>query len=298
MFIYKQYNEEQLNNQYNIRLHVPDFATYIERWEKLSCETREKYPFIKDVFYGDNERECFDVFPSAKSNSKTLVYIHGGYWHLFDKTKFHFIADAFYADDVTTVIINYPLAPAATIDEIVASCRKAILWLHDNLLQFNGDPQQVYIMGNSAGAHLAAMIVEKKWMEKNTASFIKGVCLLSGIFNLLPIQLLQLNSILNMSSEIARRNSPVELSPANTFELLISAGGDETNEFKCQSRQLYDNWKDKNTATRFLELPGINHYSMLEPLLNKASALHIAMRKMMNLCFIAVLARGIVYCFV
>ena len=283
MLIYKQYNEEQLNNQYNLRLHVPDFATYFERWEKLSKETREKYLIIKDIHYGDHERECLDVFPSAKPNSKTLVYIHGGYWHLFDKSKFHFIADAFHADDVTTVLINYPLAPAATMDEMVASCRKALLWLHKNLQQFNGDPQQVYIMGNSAGAHLAAMLVEKEWMQKNAADFIKGVCLLSGIFNLLPVQLLQLNSILNMSRETAMRNSPVELIPAEHCPLLICVGGDETDEFKCQSKQLYDKWKNKNTAIKFLELPGINHYSILESLLNKTSTLYIAMHKMMNI---------------
>ena len=99
MLIYKQYNEEQLNNQYNIRLHVPEFAVYFEHWEKLSKATREKYSFVKDIRYGDHERECLDVFPSAKPNSKTLVYIHGGYWHLFDKSKFHFIADAFHDDD-------------------------------------------------------------------------------------------------------------------------------------------------------------------------------------------------------
>src|SRR3954463_1754977 len=103
MFIYKQYNEEELNNQYNLRKHVPDFATYFEQWEKLSNETRTKYTIIKDVHYGDNERERLDVFPSSRPNSKTLVFIHGGYWHLFDKSKFHFIADAFYADDITTV---------------------------------------------------------------------------------------------------------------------------------------------------------------------------------------------------
>ena len=282
MFTYKQYNKEQLNNQYNIRLHVPDFATYFERWEQLSSETRKKYPIIKNIFYGDNERECFDVFPSAKPNSKTLIYIHGGYWHLFDKTKFHFIAEAFYADDVTTVLINYPLAPAATMDEMVASSRKAVLWLHENVQQFNGDPQQVYMMGNSAGAHLAAMIIEKQWMDKNAAGFIKGVCLLSGIFNLLPIQLLQLNTLLNMGREMAMRNSPVELIPAEDCKMLVCVGENETAEFKCQSRELYDNWKDKNTTIQFLDLPVINHYSMLESLLDKASVLHKAMRKMMN----------------
>ncbi len=283
MLIYKQYNEEQLNNQYNIRLHVPDFAAYFERWEKLSKETREKYPFMKDIHYGDHERECLDVFRSPKPNSKTLVYIHGGYWHLFDKTKFHFIAEAFYADDVTTVLINYPLAPTATMDEIAASCRKAVLWLHKNLPQFNGDPKQVYIMGNSAGAHLAAMLIEKEWMQQNAAGFIKGVCLLSGIFNLLPVQLLQLNKILNMSIEMAMRNSPVELIPAEDCALLICVGADETNEFRNQSRQLYDNWKDEVTAIQFLELHGINHYSILEVLLDKTSVLHIAVREMMSI---------------
>lgn len=283
MLIYKNYTPDQLNNQYNIRLHVPDFATYFERWEKLSKETREKYFVINDIHYGDNERECLDVFHSAKPNSKTLVYIHGGYWHLFDKTKFHFIAQSFYTYDVTTVLINYPLAPAATIDDIVASCRKALLWLHKNLPQFNGDPQQLYIMGNSAGAHLAAMLLEKEWQQKNVAGFIKKVCLLSGVFNLLPVQLLPLNSILNLSIEMAMRNSPVELIPAEDSALLIAVGGDETTEFKCQSRQLFNNWSDKNTDIKFLKLPGINHYSILETLLDKTSALHIAVREMMNI---------------
>jgi len=282
MLIYKQYNEEQLNNQYNIRLHVPEFAVYFERWEKLSRETREKYLFVKDIRYGDHGRECLDVFPSAKPNSKTLVYIHGGYWHLFDKSKFHFIAGAFHADDVTTVLINYPLAPAATMDEMVASCRKAVLWLHKNLQQFNGDPKQLYIVGNSAGAHLAAMLLEKGWMQQNAAGFIKGVCLLSGIFNLLPVQLLQLNAILNMSNETAMRNSPVELIPALHCPLLVCVGEDETDEFKCQSSELYETWKNKNAAIRFLELPRINHYSMLELLLNKTAALHVAVHEMMS----------------
>ena len=282
MLIYKQYNEEQLNNQYNIRLHVPEFADYFERWEQLSKEAREKYQLVKDIRYGDHGRECLDVFPSAKPNSKTLVYIHGGYWHLFDKSKFHFIAGAFHDDDITTVLINYPLAPAATIGEMVASCRKAILWLHKNVQQFNGDPQQLYIMGNSAGAHLAAMLLEQEWMQKNAALFIKGVCLLSGIFNLVPIQLLQLNSILNISNEIAMHNSPVALIPAANCPVLVCVGGDETDEFKCQSKALYDAWKDKNVAIKFLELPGINHYSMLELLLHKTASLPIAVCKMMD----------------
>jgi acetyl esterase/lipase len=67
-------------------------------------------------------------------DSKVLVFIHGGYWQLFDKTRFHFIAAAFLPHHITTVVINYPLTPAAAMDEIVASCRKAVQWLQQNPL--------------------------------------------------------------------------------------------------------------------------------------------------------------------
>ncbi|HRI19671.1 MAG TPA: alpha/beta hydrolase, partial [Panacibacter sp.] len=164
MMIYKQYNQQQLNDQYNNRLHVPDHAIYIERWDKLSKETREKYTLIKDIAYGEKPGEQLDVFPSAKTNSKTLVYIHGGYWQFFDKENFHFIANGFCDYNVTTVVINYPLAPAASLDRIVASCRKALLWLHQNISQFNGDPGKIFIAGHSAGGQLASMLLEKKWV--------------------------------------------------------------------------------------------------------------------------------------
>ena len=43
MFIYKNYDQEGLDRQYNNRLNVPDFATYLVRWEMLSRETENMY---------------------------------------------------------------------------------------------------------------------------------------------------------------------------------------------------------------------------------------------------------------
>jgi arylformamidase len=283
MAIYKHYNQEQLNRQYNNRLHVPDFETYFQRWEKLSRETVEKYPVIRDISYGDLSRECLDVFPSATGNSKTFVFIHGGYWQKFDKTNFHFIAKAFHSYGITTVLINYPLAPYATMDEIVASSRKAILWLQQNLAELNGDPHQMYIAGHSAGGHLAAMLMEKEWAQNNTVDFIRGVCTLSGIFNLEPIQLSNLNAVINMTEGTALRNSAVQLIPLDSCPLLLCVGTDETKEFKSQSRELYNKWKNKNSYTRLLQIPGINHYSIAETLLHQGSSVHLAMCKLMGI---------------
>ena len=73
MQIYKQYNQQQLNLQYNTRLGVPDFETYLEKWETLSRLAENELHFIKDIPYGNLLRECLDVFPSGVTGSKTLL---------------------------------------------------------------------------------------------------------------------------------------------------------------------------------------------------------------------------------
>jgi arylformamidase len=280
MIIYKQYNQEQLDNQYNNRLHVPDFATYLERWDKLSEATRAKHAYIKDLQYGDHPRECLDIFPSGKPNAKVMVFIHGGYWQLFDKTKFHFIAEAFMSHHITTVLINYPLAPVATMNEIVASCHKAMLWLQQNIAAFNADPKGVYIAGHSAGAHLAAMLMSKQWADE-MQHFIKGVCLLSGLFNLTPIQLSDRNEALHMDKEMAIKNSPVEFLPEQICPLLIAVGATETEEFKDQSKELYNTCKNKAVSIELIELQGLNHFSILDALVDENALLQKAIIKLM-----------------
>src|SRR3954469_5534839 len=155
MLIYKNYDQETLDRQYNNRLNVPGFAAYLDRWELLSRETEKMLNWFKDLCYGQFPLERLDIYPSSFPNATTLLFIHGGYWHLFDKDSFQFIAKAFQPYGITTVLINYPLAPANTLDQIVLSCRKAVAWLHQNLSAFNGNPDAIFVAGHSAGGHLA-----------------------------------------------------------------------------------------------------------------------------------------------
>ena len=64
MFVYKQYDQVSLDTQYNNRLHVPDYADYLNRWELLSRDTEQKLPVIKDIPYGNLQRERLDIYPS------------------------------------------------------------------------------------------------------------------------------------------------------------------------------------------------------------------------------------------
>ena len=278
MNVYKHYNQEQLNDQYNTRLQVPEFAGYFDRWEKLSRQTAEQNTILKDIPFGAHPEELLDIFPSKIHHSKTLVFIHGGYWHLLDKTMFHFLAAHFLKYNVTTVLINYPLAPQASIAEIVASCRKALRWLHDNIIRYNGDPTELYLLGHSAGGHLASML-----MVEEEAKFVRAMISLSGLFRLEPLMLSYLNDSIGMDRENAIKNSPVFLNPANDCPLLLVTGTDESDEFKDQSEELYQSWKSKYNNIELLKVPQKNHYSILDAVVEKDSMLCAAITRLMDI---------------
>ncbi len=283
MPVYKQFDQAALNSQYNLRAHVPDFAFYLDRCDSLSRQTEKELYSFKDISYGSLPREKLDIYPSETPSSKTLVFIHGGYWQRFGKANFQFIAKAFQEHHITTVLIEYPLAPEFSMDQMVASCRQAMDWLYSNLPEYNGDPGQIHLSGHSAGAHLAAMLLTTEGKPFNlNAHLIKGACLISGIFNLLPIQLSDINNILHLNKEEALRNSPVQMEPATICPISIIVGNDETGEFLDQSRELFDCWKEKVPA-KIIVPEGLNHYSILETMLNPESQLHQAMLRLMNM---------------
>jgi arylformamidase len=278
MTVYKHYNQEQLNNQYNNRLHVPCYTDYFERWERLSKQTEKENTIIKNIFFGDHPEECLDIFPVENSPAKTIVFIHGGYWHLLDKKMFYFLAPTFLQHNITTVFINYPLAPAASMDMIVSSCSKAILWLHDNIMRFNGNPSAMYVLGHSAGGHLASML-----MVDDDTNFLKGVISLSGLFRLEPIVLSYINDTLHMDIDMAKRNSPLNLEPVNARPLLLATGENETDEFKAQSMELYNSWRNQQGSVKLLKVPGKNHYSILDAVTEKGSLLQSAIFHLMGI---------------
>ena len=284
MAIHASYDPAWLDQQYNTRLQVPHFQDYLDRWEQRSREIEKALPVIRDLRYGDGSRETLDIYPAEKPGAKTLVFLHGGWWHLLDKSRFHFLAEGFRRHGITTVFLNYPLAPAASIDGIVAACRKAIPWLYHHVSGYKGDPDGFYLAGHSAGGHLAAMLVATDWEKFSPgvpADVLKGACMISGLFDLEPIRFSYLNTVLGMDEEMAVRNSPARLQPLGTCPLIVAVGGAETAAFREQSEGVYTSWK-KQSNIRFLSLPGLNHYDVVEAMVEPGGALHEALNLLME----------------
>ncbi|MEM9017095.1 MAG: carboxylesterase family protein [Verrucomicrobiota bacterium] len=110
----------------------------------------------------------FYVPNDDKTDRPVMIMIHGGGWRGGDKgspamagaKRNHFVENGY-----IYCSINYRLSPRDNGEDGVAhpthveDCAKAIAWIHDHIAEHGGDPENMHLMGHSAGGHLAALVV-------------------------------------------------------------------------------------------------------------------------------------------
>ncbi|MDX1401520.1 MAG: alpha/beta hydrolase, partial [Kiloniellales bacterium] len=159
--VFLHYDQAELDRQLNLRARWPDHGDYFSRWERNSKRAYGELPCKRDLAYGPEPSQVLDLFlPShlAGSAAPLLFFVHGGYWQALDKSDFAFIAPAFLAKGIAFASVNYTLAPAARVKDIVLEVRRAWEWIGDHTQELGIDPARIVVCGHSAGGHLAAMI--------------------------------------------------------------------------------------------------------------------------------------------
>lgn len=125
-----------------------------------------------------NERQALDVYAPAEGKDHPVVlWIHGGGWRAGNKTAVQKKPEAFVEKGFVFVSTNYRFVPNVTVQEMTGDIAKAIRWTHDHAKEYGGDPDTIFVMGHSAGAHLAALVcTDERYLKAEglPLSVIKG----------------------------------------------------------------------------------------------------------------------------
>ena len=275
-----------LESQYNNRALVPDHAQYFERWAAASKAARSKLDGLIDVPYGHEDGETLDIFPARSTAgdplAPVLVFIHGGYWRSLDKSDHSFLAPTFVKKGACVVVPNYALCPAVTIPDITMQMVKALAWVYRHIAVHGGDPDRITIVGHSAGGHLATMLMACDWPSYSPElpdALAQNALSISGLYDLRPLRSIGfLQGDLKLTARDAQRASPALLPAPPLWDeawgvLHSVAGGEESEEFQRQNRLIQEAWGCEAVPTCDT-LPGLNHFSVLDAMINPRHGLH------------------------
>jgi arylformamidase len=279
--IYRGMDQKALDAQYDLRAAVPRFSEHAASWVARSESACREHPCRLDIAYGDGPAETLDLFPTAIPDAPLLVFFHGGFWRAQDKRDFLYPAPAFLSRGIAFASVNYTLAPAASLDEIVAQSRRAIAFLARNAADLGVDPDRIFVSGHSAGGHLAAMLALTDWRELGLAGNpVRGGCAISGVYDLEPIRLCYLNATLGLDASAAQRNSPLRLLETSRRPapcLLFAVGGNETAEFLRQQQEFTQAWQERGRRLAVIPQPGEDHFSIMDRFAEPAGTLFQAL---------------------
>jgi arylformamidase len=263
---------------YAVEAATPEFASYLKRYSAESRRVQASRRCRLDVAYGDAPAERLDIFPADAEGAPIVLFLHGGGWRGSSKGDRSFPAEVFCPAGVAWISMEYPLAPAASLDEMVSSLRKGARWVARHAASFGGDAQRIHVCGNSAGAHLAAMLLATDRSGDGLApGTIKGGTFVSGVFDMVPLLESGANDWLKMDIDVAVRNSPIYHVPVHGCPIVCAVGADELPEFVEQSRNFAAVWRSHGHPATFTACAGLHHFSVIGELGSAGSTLVRAM---------------------
>ena len=269
MQVYADFDQATLDREYRPSSCIDDINVYLEAYARSSRAAKSNASrngaCAQDLRYGAGAEETLDLYlPPEPSAAPLHIYIHGGYWQLLSKDESSFAAPMFQQLGSFFAAVNYTLAPHKTLTGIVEENRRAIAWLFEHAARWGFDRDRIFLSGSSAGAHLAMMMLLTDWtglgLPRDT---IKGVCAVSGIYDLEPVRLSYVNEKVGMDAREAAANSPIRHSLANRCPVILAYGDNETAEFKRQTDEYRAVLRESGIPVAFKEIPKRNHFDVI-----------------------------------
>ncbi|XP_031498505.1 isoprenylcysteine alpha-carbonyl methylesterase ICME-like isoform X1 [Nymphaea colorata] len=151
----------------------------------------------RSIVYGDEPRNRLDLYlPLNIDEPKpVVVFVTGGAWIIGYKAWGALLGQQLAERGVMVACIDYRNFPQGTISDMVEDASQAISFVCNNIAAYGGDPSRIYVMGQSAGAHIAACTLVKQAMKECgegehsawSISQIKAYFGLSGGYNMLNL---------------------------------------------------------------------------------------------------------------
>lgn len=223
-----------------------------------------------DIAYGGEPRQRLDVYmPEDLSHpAPVVVYLYGGRWEEGDKNGYKFIGQALTSIGCVAVVADYRLYPQVKFPAFVEDGAAAVAWTHAHASDYGGDPDRLFVMGHSAGAHIAAMLtLDPEYLRQvgGSPDWLAGMIGLAGPYDFLPLEAEDLRDIFGPPERFPE-SQPINFVSGDNPPMLLLAGTEDHTVYPRNSRNLAAAVSQAGGPVALKLYPGTGHIRIVAAL--------------------------------
>ncbi|WP_425147390.1 alpha/beta hydrolase [Deinococcus sp.] len=215
--------------------------------------------------YGPDVRNLLDVYqPASASRAPVVLFIHGGSWDSGSKDDYKFVGESFAREGYLVAIMNYRLAPKNPYPAYIQDAAQALKWLRGHAAEYGGNPDDLFVMGHSAGAFNAVEVVDNaRWLSEAGVpiSAVHGVIGVAGPYS-------YDYRGMGTASAFPAGSDPADVMPANHVRadapphLLLVAANDQV-VYPQNGERMKAALEARKIPLTFTVLPNLDHYTIV-----------------------------------
>jgi acetyl esterase/lipase len=228
--------------------------------------SRRGLSITRSVAYADGPRRVLDVYkPDTAAGAPVVLFFYGGSWQGGDKAVYPFLGTAMARRGYVTIIADYRVYPEVRYPGFIEDGALAVRWIKDNAARFGGDPERLFVMGHSAGAHIAAMLaIDRRWLNGvglSASRDIAGLIGIAGPYDFLPLRDETLKVIFGGANEPATQ--PITYVEGNEAPALLVTGDRDTTVDPGNASRLAARLTAAGSSPVVMTYAGIGHLEVI-----------------------------------
>ncbi len=217
--------------------------------------------------YAPGPRGGVDVYaPAAAQGAPVVVFFYGGGWEAGERGMYRFLGAALAEAGLVCLVPDYRVWPEVGFPGFVQDGARAVAWARAHAAEHGGNPEKLFLMGHSAGAHIATMLalnpafLAAEGLEPRRA--LRGVVGLAGPYDFVPLQSATLRAIFGAEAE-QPLSQPINFVAPGAPPMLLATGTEDPIVLPRNTARLAARLREAGNAVEEISYAGVSHAAIV-----------------------------------